>query len=77
MKLDYGHIDHHAVLDQCVYYISLALSLTGISFILDATEAEKLAKVEARRDKALATIVLSVETSLLYLLGDPEDPVIV
>ena len=42
-----------------------------------ATEAEKLAKFEARRDKALATIVLSVDTSLLYLLGDPEDPVIV
>ena len=27
-----------------------------------------------RRDKALAIIVLSVDPSLLYLLGDPEDP---
>ena len=27
-----------------------------------------------RRDKALATIVLAVDTSLLYLLGEPEDP---
>ena len=41
------------------------------------TVAEKLAKFEAQRDKALAIIVLSVDTSLLYLLGDPEDPVIV
>ena len=32
------------------------------------TEAE--AKYLARRDQALATIVLAVETSLLYLLGD-------
>ena len=30
-----------------------------------------------RRDKALSTIVLAVEPSLLYLLGDPEDPVVV
>ena len=36
------------------------------------TEAE--AKYLARRDQALATIVLAVETSLLYLLGDPKDP---
>ena len=27
-----------------------------------------------RRDRALATIVLSVEPSLLYLIGDPQDP---
>ena len=31
----------------------------------------------ARRDRALATIVLAVELSLLYLIGDPEDPVTV
>ena len=31
----------------------------------------------ARRDHALATIVLAVEPSLLYLIGDPEDPVAV
>ena len=34
------------------------------------TEAE----VMARKDQALATIVLAVEASLLYLLGDPKDP---
>ena len=31
----------------------------------------------ARSDRALAIIVLSVEPSLLYLIGDPEDPIIV
>ncbi len=42
-----------------------------------STEAEKYAKFVSRRDKALAIIVLSVDPSLLYLLGDPEDPVAV
>ncbi len=36
-------------------------------------EAEKLAKFVARRDRALAIVVLSVNPTLLYLLGDPED----
>ena len=40
-------------------------------------EADKYAKFVVRRDRALATIVLSVDPSLLYLLGDPEDPVAV
>lgn len=31
----------------------------------------------ARRDRGLAIVVLSVEPSLLYLIGDPEDPVVV
>ena len=30
---------------------------------------------QARMDKALAIIVLSIEPSLLYLIGDPENPV--
>ena len=34
-------------------------------------------KFVARRDRTLAIIVLSVETSLLYLIGDPEDPIVV
>ena len=38
------------------------------------TGAADIAKFRSRRDKALATIVLSVDTSLLYLIGDPEDP---
>ena len=40
-------------------------------------EADRLVKFVARRDQALATIVLTVEPSLLYLIGDPKDPVIV
>jgi len=40
------------------------------------TEAERT-KFATRKDRALATIVLSVDPSLLYLLGDPEDPVAV
>ena len=30
-----------------------------------------------RRDRALATIVLSVDPSLLHLIADPDDPVVV
>ena len=41
-----------------------------------ASEAER-AKFATRKDRALATIVLSVDPSLLYLVGDPEDPVAV
>ena len=37
---------------------------------------EKYAKYVAKKNKALA-IVLSIEPSLLHLLGDPQDPVIV
>ena len=31
----------------------------------------------SRKDRALATIVLSLEPSLLYLIGDPDDPDVV
>lgn len=41
------------------------------------TEVEKYAKFVCRRDKALATIVLSLNTSLLYLVGTMDDPVAV
>jgi len=40
-------------------------------------EAEKRAKFLARRDHALAIVVLSMEPTLLYLLGKPNDPVAV
>ena len=36
-------------------------------------KAEKYANYLAQTDQALATIVLAVEPSLLYLLGDPQD----
>ena len=35
------------------------------------SESEQ-AKFASRRDRALATIVLTVDTSLLYLIGNPE-----
>ena len=40
----------------------------------DPTQAERYAKFVSRRDRALATIVLTVDPSLLYLMGDPQDP---
>ena len=42
----------------------------------DASEAGQ-AKFVGRRDCALVIIVLSVEPSLLQIIGDPEDPVTV
>ena len=41
----------------------------------ETSQADKYAKFVARRDRALATIVLAVDPSLLYLLGDPDNPV--
>ena len=41
------------------------------------SERKRYAKFEFRRDRALTIIVLSVEPSLLYLIGNPEDPVVV
>ena len=51
--------------------------VNGTEAIPDEGDADARAKFVARRDRALALIVLSVEPSLLYLLGDPEDPVVV
>ena len=64
----------------------MALIKDGLWSIVNGTEAlpsrdtataDAISKFEARRDRALAVIVLSVEPSLLYLLGDPQDPVLV
>ena len=41
------------------------------------TEAGALVKFNIRKDRALAIIVLAVDQKLLYLLGDPVDPVAV
>ena len=41
------------------------------------TETVLHVKYLARRDHALATIVLSMEPSLLYLIEDPVDPAVV
>lgn len=50
--------------------------VTGLETAPTGSGAEQ-AKFAARRDRALATVVLSVDTSLLYLVGNPEDPVVV
>ena len=62
----------------------MALMKEGLWSIVNGSESgpsrsdtDKYAKFAARRDKALATIVLSVDPSLLYLIGDPENPVLV
>ena len=55
----------------------------GLWGIVNGTEtppdvqADTYAKFMTRRDRALATIVLSFDPSLLYLLGEPENPVTV
>ena len=61
----------------------MALMREGLWSIVNATEVSPAdgvdeatrQKYEARKDRALATIVLSIDTSLLYLLGEPKDPV--
>ena len=62
----------------------MALIKDGLWGIVNGTEREPTegdeawAKFAAKRDKALATIVLAMEPRLLYLIGnDPTDPVAV
>ena len=58
----------------------MALVREGLWGIVSGTEEcpDPTTEAElARRDQALAAIVLTIETSLLYLLGDPQDPAIV
>lgn len=57
----------------------MALMKEGLWRIVTGNETAtgdtaKRAKFASRRDKALATIVLSVDTSLLYHISNPEDP---
>ena len=56
----------------------MALIREGLWGIVSGTdeeaEADKRAKFMARKDRALATIVLAVEPSLHYIVGDPVDP---
>ena len=49
--------------------------VNGIEKIPEANDAEQKYIVE--RDRALAIIVLSIRPSLLYLIGDPQDPAVV
>ena len=62
----------------------MALMKDGLWGIVGGTEvdpgedhADAHTKFMSRRDRALAIVVLSVEPSLLYLIGDPVDPVTV
>lgn len=50
--------------------------VSGTESAPTTTDADRT-KFNARKDKALAIIVLSVDPSLLYLLGDPDDPIAV
>ena len=42
--------------------------------LVDA-DPKELERYAARRHKALATVVLSVDLFLLYIIGDPVDPI--
>ena len=60
----------------------MVLMKMGVWGIVEGTEVAprdddtvSLHKSNERKDRALATIVLAVKTNLLYLLGDPKDPV--
>ena len=59
----------------------MLLMKQGVWKIVEGTEVAPddnmaaLNKFNDRKDKALSTLVLAVEPSLLYLLGDPQDPV--
>ena len=62
----------------------MALMKDGLWNIVNGTETaptggdeDRRTKFAARKDRALATLVLSIEPSLLYLIGDPEDPIVV
>ena len=57
--------------------VPMALLKDGLWSIVSGAEGEQRAKFLARRDRALAIIVLSVEPSLLYLLDEPEEAVVV
>ena len=63
----------------------MVLMKQGVWKIVEGTEIAPdennyvaMNKFNERRDKALSTIVLAVDTTLLYLLGsEPKDPVVV
>ena len=49
--------------------------VNGTEIVPDSrTEMGLQAKYLSRKDRALVTIVLSLEPTLLYLIGDPDDP---
>ena len=58
----------------------MSLMKDGLWGIVDRSERapstsdSAYSKFMSRRDRALATIVLSIDPSLLYLIGDPTEP---
>ena len=58
----------------------MALTKDGLWGIVDGTEVDPgdagdaHKKFISRRDRALAIVVLSIDPTLLYLIGDPKDP---
>ena len=68
--------------NYCTWKIQCKMSLMrdGLWGIVSRAETspdagtERYAKFITRRDRALAAIVLSVDPSLPYLLGNPTDP---
>eukprot|EP00794_Sanderia_malayensis_P001906 gene1906-2164_t len=56
---------------------SLWSLIDGTEMVSPRTEAERHAKYVTKKNRALEIVVLSIETCLLYLLGDPQDPVVV
>ena len=61
--------------------VTMALKKEGVWKIVTGEESAPTSgdrnAFDARLDKALAIIVLSIDTSLIYLLGEPEDPKVV
>ena len=51
--------------------------VTWSETLATGANAETRKKFEARKDQALAIIVLAVDPSLLYIVGNPEDPTVV
>ena len=63
----------------------MALVKDGLWGVVDNTDPapsvsdseDKKAKYKSKKDKALVIIVLSIEPSLLYIIDEPDDPVVV
>lgn len=51
--------------------------VNGSDTLAESSTAEDKSKLQKRKDRALALIVLSIDPSLLYLIGEPKDPVAV
>ena len=60
----------------------MALVKDGLWRVVDNTDpapsvSDKKFKYKSKKDKALATIVLSIEPCLLSVIDEPDDPVLV